>query len=212
MNINTSSEQPDAEPGSTTDLHPREQLDQLFLRVESRLQHVMRKHRRLSPTLFTVSPEGLSIYAPGPLNEVPEKNGFAADARLICASQGSVAAVLAFEAWALEAKPGERLAPYARPSQSPLRKEYICLCGEAFGSIYQQKLLPILRDHRGRFSCLGTSKILPPEPTAGRFANLLPQTLLNDEVRTFANLMLKSRGLVIRESPPESQPPSAARE
>jgi len=108
MNINTSSEQPDAEPGSTTDLHPREQLDQLFLRVESRLQHVMRKHRRLSPTLFTVSPEGLSIYAPGPLNEVPEKNGFAADARLICASQGSVAAVLAFEAWALEAKPGEQ--------------------------------------------------------------------------------------------------------
>src|ERR1035441_5011107 len=73
MNINTSSEQPDAEPGSTTDLHPREQLDQLFLRVESRLQHVMRKHRRLSPTLFTVSPEGLSIYAPGPLNEVPKK-------------------------------------------------------------------------------------------------------------------------------------------
>src|ERR1039458_2693303 len=102
MNINTSSEQPAADPGAPTDPPPRDQLDQLFLRVESRLQHVMRKHRRLSPTLFTASPEGLSIYAPGPLNEVPEKNGFAADARLICASQGSVAAVLAFEAWRSE--------------------------------------------------------------------------------------------------------------
>lgn len=200
-----------SEPPRTANLNAREQLDKLFLDVESRAHGVMRRDGRLSPTLFAVSPGGLSVYAPGPLNEVAEKNSFAAVARLICAAQAVTAVVLAVEAWVLEAKPGERLDLRARPSQSPLRKECICLCGEALGSIYQQKLVPILRDHRRRFSCLGTPEILPAEPAAGRFANLLPQTPLSEDVRAFATLMLKSRGLVPRESPPESQPPTGAR-
>ncbi|HEY5480209.1 MAG TPA: hypothetical protein VIL39_01885 [Verrucomicrobiae bacterium] len=200
------------EPPRTSNLNAREQLDKLFLDVASRAHGVMHRDGRLSPTLFAVSPGGLSVYAPGPVNEAPEKNDFAAVARLICAAQAVTAVVLAVEAWVLEAKPGQRLDLFTRPSQSPDRKEYLCLCGEAFGSIYQQKLLPILRDHRDRFSCLGTSKILPPEPTAGRFANLLPQTHLNDDVRAFAALMLKSRGLVPGEALLESQLSAAARE
>ena len=52
---------------------PREELDKLLLRVEHRVRDVMRKDGRLRPTLFAVSPEGPSIFAPGPLNEVSEK-------------------------------------------------------------------------------------------------------------------------------------------
>src|ERR1035441_7037257 len=189
-----------SEPSRNANLNAREQLDKLFLDVESRAHGVMRRDGRLSPKLFTVSSEGLSIYAPGPLNEVSEKNDFAAIARLICAAQRAVAAVLAIEAWVLEAKPGERLDLFMRPSQSAHRREYICLIGEALHSIHQQKFLPIFRDRRGRFSCLGTAKVLPPDPVEVRFGNLLPQTPLTDEVRAFATSMLESRGLVLAEA------------
>src|ERR1017187_7980910 len=142
-----------SEPPRTANLNTREQLDKLFLDVESRARGVMRREGRLGPTLFTVSPEGLSIYAPGPLNEVSEKNDFAAIARLICAAQRAVAAVLAIEAWVLEAKPGERLDLFMRPSQSAHRREYICLIGEALHSFFQKKFLPILPDRRACPSC-----------------------------------------------------------
>ena len=69
-----------------SDDSPREELDKLLLRVEHHVRDVMHKDSRLRPTLFAVSPEGLSIFAPGPLNEVSEKNEFAAVARLICAA------------------------------------------------------------------------------------------------------------------------------
>jgi hypothetical protein len=88
------------------------------------------------------------------------------------------------------------LDPHALPSASPHRREFICLCGEALGCNYQQKLLPNLRDHRGRFACLGTAKVLPPEPAEGRFANVLRQIPITEEVRAFAAAMLKTKGIV----------------
>ena len=178
-----------------SDDSPREELDKLLLRVEHHVRDVMHKDGRLRPTLFAVSPEGLSIFAPGPLNEVSEKNEFAAVARLICAAQGAIAVVLAIEAWVLEAKPGERLDPYALPSASPHRREFISLSGEALGRTYQQKFLTILRDHRGRIACLGMAKVLPPEPAEGRFSNLLPQIPVTEEVRVFAAAVLKTKGI-----------------
>ena len=71
--------------------------------------------------------------------------------------------------------------------------------------------MPILRDHRGRFSCLGTPRVLPPEPTAGRFAKLLPQTPLNEDVRAFAALLLRDRGLFPTEIPFENKASTNAR-
>lgn len=199
------------EPHETANLNAREQLDKLFLDVESRAHGVMCRDGRLSPTLFAVSPGGLSVYAPGPVNEVPEKNDFAAVARLICAAQAVTAVVLAVEAWVLEAKPGQRLDLFTRPSQSPDRKEHLCLLGESQGDTCQQKLLPILRDPRGRFACLGLAKVLPPDPGTGRFGCLLPQTPLTEEVRAFAASMLESRGLVLAEAPHGNQSQAAGR-
>jgi hypothetical protein len=109
----------------------------------------------------------------------------------ICGAHGAVVAVLATEAWVRFAKPGERLDLQPRPAQSPDRKEYVSLLGEALGGTYQNRLLPILRDNRGRFSCLGKSKVLPPEPVVGRYASLLPRTPLPQEGRAIVNLLLE---------------------
>jgi hypothetical protein len=201
-----------SEPSRNANFNAREQLDKLFIEVESHARGVMRRDGRLSPTLFAVSPGGLSVYAPGPVNEVPEKNDLAAIARLICAARAVTAVVLAIEAWGLEAKPGRRLDLFTRPSQSPHRKEYLCLLGESQGGDCQQKLLPILRDRRGRFACLGMAKALPPDPAEGRFSHLLPQTPLTEEVRVFVASMLESRGLGLAESPLGHQPPTPDRD
>ena len=81
------------------------------------------------------------------------------------------------------------------------RKEFVSLIGEALGSTYQNRLLPILRDNRGRFSCLGKSQVLPPKPFVGRYASLLPHSPLPQEARAIVNLLLERRGLVIHKEP-----------
>jgi hypothetical protein len=196
---------------STSSTSSREALDQLLLHVEPRLEDFMREEGHLDPTLFTVSPEGLFIYAPGPLNEVSEKDCFAANARLICAAQGVTAVVLALEAWVLEAQPGQRFDRSALPSQSPDRQEVICLLGEARNRVSHQKLFPIMRDSLGRFSCLGQPRVLPPGPAEGRFGHLLPRTPMTQEVRAFAVAMLRARGLVPVKVLGEGTLPAAAR-
>jgi hypothetical protein len=178
----------------------RKQLDGLLSYVEARAQDVLRKHGHLHPALYAISPEGLCLYI-APSLEDAEKDAHAENVRLICGAHGAVVAVLATEAWVRFARPGERLDLQPRPAQSPDRKEYVSLLGEALGGTYQNRLLPILRDHRGRFSCLGTSKVLPPEPVVGRYASLLPHSPLPQEARAIVNLLLERRGLVIRKEP-----------
>jgi hypothetical protein len=178
----------------------REQLDGLLSYVEARAQDVLRKHGRLHPTLYAISPEGLCLYI-APSLEESEKDAHAENARLICAAHGAVVAVLATEAWVLFAKSGEQADLKTRPSQSPDRKEYVSLIGEALGGTYHNRLLPMLRDNRGRFSCLGKSNVLPPEPVVGRYVSLLPHGPLPQEARAIVNLLLERRGLVIRKEP-----------
>ena len=174
----------------------REQLDGLLSYVEARAQDVLRKHGHLHPALYAISPEGLCLYIAPSLKE-SEKDAHAENARLICVAHGAEVAVLATEAWVRFAKLGEPLDLQPRPSQSSDRKEFVSLIGEALGT-YQNRLLPILRDNRGRFSCLGKSKVLPPEPVVGRYASLLPHSPLPQESRAIVILLLERRGLVIR--------------
>ena len=164
--------------------------------MEARAQDVLRKHGRLHPALYAISPEGLCLYI-APSLEESKKDAHAENARLICAAHGAVVAVLATEAWVLFAKSGELADLKTRPSQSPRRKEFVSLIGEALGT-YQNRLLPILRDNRGRFSCLGKSQVLPPKPVVGRYSSLLPHTPLPQESRAILTLLLEHRGLVIR--------------
>jgi hypothetical protein len=180
---------------------PREQLKTLLSYVEERAEDVLRKHGSLYPALYAISTEGVCLYV-APSFEEHEKEAHAETVKLICAAHGAFVAVVATEAWGLFAKHGERLDLKLRPSESPERKEFVSLVGEALGGAFENRLLPILRDHRGRFSCLGKSDVLPPRPVLGRFANLLPQTMPTEADRALARVMLESRGIVIdRESP-----------
>ena len=190
MNNDTSSQQ-------SSDLQRRrEQLDGLLSYVEARAQDVLRKYGHLHPALYAISPESLCLYI-APSLEESEKDAHADNARLICGALGAEVAVLATEALVLFAKSGELADLKTRPAQSPYRKEFVSLIGEALGT-YQNRLLPILRDNRGRFSCLGKSKVLPPEPVVGRYASLLPHSPLPQESRAIVILLLERRGLVIR--------------
>jgi hypothetical protein len=194
MNNDTSSQQ-------SADLQRRrEQLEGLLSYVEARAQDVLRKHGHLHPALYAISPEGLCLYI-APSLEDAEKDAHAENVRLICAAHGAVVAVLATEAWVLFAKSVELAGLKTRPAQSPDRKEYVSLIGEALGGTYQNRLLPILRDNRGRFSCLGKSKVLPPKPVVGRYASLLPHSPLPQEARAIVTLLLERRGLVIHKEP-----------
>jgi hypothetical protein len=194
MNNDTSSQQ-------SADLQRRrEQLGGLLAYMESRAQDVLRKHGHLHPALYAISPEGLCLYIAPSLKDA-EKDAHAENVRLICGAHGAEVAVLATEAWVLFAKSGELADFKTRPAQSPDRKEFVSLIGEALGSTYQNRLLPILRDNRGRFSCLGKSQVLPPKPVVGRYASLLPHSPLPQEARAIVNLLLERRGLVIHKEP-----------
>ena len=85
--------------------------------------------------------------------------------------------------------------PDAPPSESPRRKEFIVLCGEAAGGHSQQRWVPIIRDGQGRFSCLGAVVEPPAEPAEGPPTHLLPEVPPTQGVRALANSMLKVRGL-----------------
>jgi len=176
------------------DLPAPERLQRLLEFAEQQACDIMRRSGRLTPVFFAASATKLDAYVAPPIRDMADVNELAAVARLICATQHVTAAVLATEAWALESTDGLPLNPHSLPSQSPEHSEYVFLSGEAWGEIYQQKLLPILRDKRQRFSCLGTTRVLPPERIKGPLANLLPQDPISDEVRVFARSILAAKG------------------
>jgi hypothetical protein len=156
----------------------------------------------LFPSLFAASPQGLFLFGSEPVSEELEKKEFSTDARLVCTAQAATAVVVAVEAWVLEARRGERLPPGMRPSESPRRKECIVLSGEAVGGLYRQRLAPILRDGRGRFSGLGPATAPPPGPPEGPLARLLPEAPPTPEVRAFASSLLQARGVNLVEASP----------
>ena len=179
---------------------PQAQLDSLLDLAQGHAEDAMREDGALLPSIFAASPDGLFLLGSKPVNEEVEKKEFATDARLICTAQAATAVVLAVEAWVLEARPDGRLPPGLRPSESLRRKECIVLSGEAVGGFYRQRVAPILRDGRGRFSGLGPAIVPPPEPPEGPLARLLPEAPPTPEVRAFAAALLKARGVNLLEA------------
>ena len=194
--------QPDPNLPSFVQGSPQAQLDALLDLAQEHAEDAMREDGALLPSVFAASPNGLFLLGSKPVNEELEKKEFATDARLVCTAQAATAVVLALEAWVLEARPGECLFPGLRPSESPRRKECIVLSGEAVGGFHQQRLRPILRDGRGRFSGLGPAIVPPPEPPEGPLARLLPEAPPTPEVRAFAAALLKARGVNLVEASP----------
>ena len=174
---------------------PRTQLESLLDPALEHAEDAMREDGALSPALFVASPEGLFLLGSGPWEDLQQKDNFVANARLLCAAHAATAVVLAYETWGGEAGPGERLLPDAPPSESPRRKEFIVLSGEAAGGHSQQRWVPILRDGQGRFSCLRAVVVPPAKPAEGPPTHLLPEVPPTQEVRALAKSMLKVRGL-----------------
>ena len=104
-------------------------LSDLLAHAEYYAAFCLKTSGSMPPTLFIAGSGGLHMLAPSRLANDFEKDDFAITARLFCVAHGATMAVLASEAWMLEARPGEDLDVSQPPSQSPGRREIVALMG-----------------------------------------------------------------------------------
>jgi hypothetical protein len=137
-----------------------ETLDDLLAQAEHYANFSMRNIGRLPPTLFLIGPDGPMMFMPESLADDSAKDDFATNARLLCIAHGATAVVLALEAWAKFAKPGEKFDMTEAPSEAFDRREFVVLMGESHSG-QKQKFLPIIRSGNGKFFGFGESAVLP---------------------------------------------------
>jgi hypothetical protein len=120
-----------------------ESLDDLLAQAEHYANFSMRNLGRLPPTLFLIGPDGPLMFMPESLGDAAAKDDFATTARLMCIAHAATACVMALEAWAKFATPGEKFDETEPPSEAFDRQEVVVLMGES-QSGQKQKLLPIM--------------------------------------------------------------------
>ena len=101
---------------------------------------------------------------------------------------------MALEAWMKTATPGEKLDMTEAPSEAFDRQEVIVLMGESHGG-QKQKFLPIIRSGNGKFFNLGETTVPGMDKMTGRFAQILPPKVADDQMRLLAKTMLKVKGV-----------------
>jgi len=171
-----------------------ETLDDLLAQAEHYANHSMRNIGRLPPTLFLIGPDGPLMFMPESLADESAKDEFATNARLMCIAHAATACVMALEAWAKFAKPGEEFDETEPPSEAFDRREFVVLMGESH-SAQKQKLLPIIRSGNGKFFGFGESEAPMMDEMKGRFAQLLPTKVPEAAIRDVAKAMLKVKGV-----------------
>jgi hypothetical protein len=154
----------------------------------------MRNIGRLPPTLFLIGSQGPLMYMPESLADESDKDDFATTARLMCIAHAATACVMALEAWAKFAKPGEEFDEMEPPSEAFDRQEVVVLMGESHTG-QKQKFLPIIRSDNGKFFGLGESNAPSMDEMKGRFAQLLPTKVPDEGIRLVAKAMLKVKGV-----------------
>ncbi|HAO78210.1 MAG TPA: hypothetical protein DCQ92_04375 [Verrucomicrobia subdivision 3 bacterium] len=102
--------------------------------------------------------------------------------------------VMALEAWMKTATPGEKLDTTEAPSEAFDRQEVIVLMGESHGG-QKQKFLSIIRHGNGKFFNLGETTVPGMDKMTGRFAQILPPKVADDQIRLLAKTMLKVKGV-----------------
>ena len=100
-----------------------ETLDDLLAQAEHYANYCMRGTGRVTPTLFLIGPDGLMIFVPENLADDNAKDDFATNARLVCIAHAATACVMALEAWAKFAKPGEKFDLTEAPSEAFDRRQ-----------------------------------------------------------------------------------------
>lgn len=169
-------------------------LDDLLAQAEHYANHSMRNMGRLPPTLFLIGSDGPLMFMPESLEDGAAKDDFATNARLMCIAHAATAVVMALEAWAKFAKPGEKFDETEAPSEAFDRREVVVLMGESPAG-QKQKLLPIIRSGNGKFFGFGDPDAPTMDEMKGRFAQLLPTKIPDTAMRDLAKAMLKVKGV-----------------
>jgi hypothetical protein len=171
-----------------------ETLDDLLAQAEHYANYSMRNMGRMPPTIFLVGPDGPLMFMPESLPDDGAKDDFATNARLMCIAHAATSVVMALEAWAKFATPGEKIDETEAPSEALDRREMIVLMGESYSG-QKQKFLPIIRSGNGKFFGFGESEAPTMDEMKGRFAQLLPTKVPDAAMRDLALTMLKVKGL-----------------
>ena len=167
-----------------------ESLDDLLAQAEHYANYCMRNTGRVTPALFLIGQDGPLMFVPESLADEHAKGDFATKARLMCVAYAATACVMALEAWAKFAKPGEEFDLTEPPPEAFDRREVVVLMGESRDT-HKQKLLPIIRSDNGKFFGFGESEVPGFSEMKGRFAQLLPTKEPSAEHRALAKAMLK---------------------
>ena len=171
-----------------------ETLDGLLAQAAHYADYCLRNSGRMPPTLFLIGADGPILFMPENLADDSDKDAFATTARLMCIAHAATACVMALEAWAKFAKPGEKFDMTERPSEAFNRREFVILMGEdRVGQ--KQKFLPIIRSDNGKFFTFGESEVPEMDKMTGRFAQILPAKVADEQTREVAKVMLKVKGV-----------------
>jgi hypothetical protein len=97
------------------------------------------------------------------------------------------------------ATPGEPMDMTEPPSEAFDRREVVVLMGESRDG-QKHKFLPIIRSGNGKFFGFGESDLPGTDEMKGRFAQILPPKVADDEMRMLAKVMLKVKGVKLAQS------------
>ena len=157
-----------------------ETLDDLLAQAEHYAEFCMRNSGKMPPTLFLIDADGPLMFVPASLVDANEKDDFATTARLLCIAHAATVSVMALEAWMKSATPGEKMDMTEPPSEAFDRQEVIVLMGESHSG-QKQKFLPIIRSGNGKFFNLGDITVPGMDKMEGRFAQILPPKVADDQ-------------------------------
>jgi hypothetical protein len=175
---------------------PAKSLDDLMANAEQNAELAMRQMGRFPPTLFGLGADGPFVLVSESLANSDAKDHFVNAARLMCVAFGATAMVMAIEAWAKFAQPGETLDPTESPSEAMDRREVVILVGETYGT-QKKKCLPIIRTDAGGFFGFGEANLPQFDQATGRFAHILPPRAPTPNHRLLAIVALEAQGIVL---------------
>jgi hypothetical protein len=179
-------------------------LDDLLANARHYAEYCMRGTGNLPPTLFLIGGDGKQVMLmPENLADVKAKDDFASMSQLMAIACGATVAVMALEAWAKAAKPGEDLDKTEMPSEAFDRQEVIVLMGESMAEGRKHQMLPIIRSGNHKFFGFGDSAVEKLDKLEGRFSQLLPTKVPDKEMRALALAMLKVKGIQATKGGPE---------
>ncbi len=180
--------------GMTPNTNPKT-LDDLLANARHYAEYCMRGTGNLPPTLFLVGRDGKQVmFMPQNLADVEAKDNFAQMSKLMAVATGATIAVMVMEAWIKTGKVGETMDMTEPPSEAFDRQECVVFMGESMSEGQKQQILPIIRSGNHKFFGFGDSIVEKMDKMEGRFSQLLPTKVPDENMRALALAMLKVKG------------------